>query len=236
MESHVAKAEYKSNLQGVALLDVFNGKGTVYASKNGHEASITNKYNDLQIILTGDDLTDKGHRLTGGTVDEIVFAGPSDDLVKVSDKHMDAKDLGDALAHKGIEGMIRTIFAGDDKINGSNTEDTLFGWGANDRINGRDGDDYLNGGSGQDVLTGGRGNDFFMFTKGYGNDTITDFDRKNDHDLIVVDEGDLKGMKIIQQGDDTVLEFKSGNTLTLLGVDADDISRNFDFQESPDLF
>ena len=55
------------------------------------------------------------------------------------------------------------------KINGTNGNDSLFGFGGNDTLNGRNGNDKLFGGSGNDVLNGGAGND--ILKGGSGNDT-----------------------------------------------------------------
>src|SRR5258708_21140783 len=42
-------------------------------------------------------------------------------------------------------------------------------------INGTSGTDILFGGTGNDLLTGGIGTDTFAISKGYGSDTISDF-------------------------------------------------------------
>src|ERR1700721_408630 len=42
-------------------------------------------------------------------------------------------------------------------------------------INGTSGVDILFGGTGNDLLTGGGGSDVFVISKGYGSDTVSDF-------------------------------------------------------------
>ena len=42
-------------------------------------------------------------------------------------------------------------------------------------INGTSGADILFGGTGNDLLTGGGGSDLFVVSRGYGSDTISDF-------------------------------------------------------------
>lgn len=64
---------------------------------------------------------------------------------------------------------------GSDQISGAGADEILIGFLGNDRIDGRGGADVIWGGKGTDTLTGGEGVDTFLFTKGDGRDTITDF-------------------------------------------------------------
>ena len=77
---------------------------------------------------------------------------------------------------------------GNDRITGGNGNDLLFGGTGNDTISGGSGNDMLygdsgndtlDGGTGNDTLKGGEGNDIYVFTKGYGHDTIIDSDGLN---------------------------------------------------------
>ena len=69
---------------------------------------------------------------------------------------------------------------GNDYLIGSVGSDTLHGGQGDDRIEAGAGDDTLYGGQGDDMLTGGAGSDTFSYTKGDGNDIITDFDAGTD--------------------------------------------------------
>ncbi|HUH50378.1 MAG TPA: protease [Mycoplana sp.] len=60
--------------------------------------------------------------------------------------------------------------------------ENLTGSSYADKLTGNSGANKLNGGKGNDTLTGGAGADVFVFAKGYGKDTITDF--QNDIDDI----------------------------------------------------
>nr|WP_260416210.1 calcium-binding protein [Pseudomonas cichorii] len=71
-------------------------------------------------------------------------------------------------------------------INGLGGDDTLYGRAGNDVLNGGDGVDWLYGGDGNDTLDGGAGNDrlsgdagndTYLFYRGMGQDTVSDFDR-----------------------------------------------------------
>lgn len=102
---------------------------------------------------------------------------------------------------------------------------------ARDELFGTPGDDTLAGGPGHDVLTGGAGSDTFIFNRGDGRDTVTDFDaRGTGHDVIDLgpDHGntfaELEGLAR-QHGDDVVLNFGHGDSLTLLHVGIHDLHR-----------
>lgn len=64
----------------------------------------------------------------------------------------------------------------DDWMSAPNTNNTtLYGNGGNDTLNGGDNADTLDGGEGTDYLYGGNGDDTYIFGKGYGSDTIEDW-------------------------------------------------------------
>ncbi len=81
---------------------------------------------------------------------------------------------------------------GDDEIHGSTGNDHLFGgagndfiqgYGGHDRIWGGTGDDWLYGSAGDDILTGGKGDDYlngqwgsdtYIFSSGWGRDTVAE--------------------------------------------------------------
>ncbi|AAY38108.1 hemolysin-type calcium-binding protein [Pseudomonas syringae] len=65
---------------------------------------------------------------------------------------------------------------GNDTLNGGTGNDTLNGGAGNDSLSGDDGDDTLDGGAGNDYLSGSRGNDTYLFYRGMGQDTISEFD------------------------------------------------------------
>lgn len=63
----------------------------------------------------------------------------------------------------------------DNIIAGNGSNNVINGLGGNDYLYGHGGNDTLDGGAGRDVLFGGAGNDRFLFTAGFGRDTISDF-------------------------------------------------------------
>jgi Ca2+-binding RTX toxin-like protein len=102
---------------------------------------------------------------------------------------------------------------------GSADDNWLYGNKGDNHLSGRGGGDVLYGSLGNDLLTGGDGADFFVFAKGYGHDTITDFtagaDRINLH--YVGGIGSLKDVlqHASQHGGDVDLDFGHGDVLTI---------------------
>jgi Ca2+-binding RTX toxin-like protein len=93
-------------------------------------------------------------------------------------------NLADKLYGNGGKDVLSS-FGGVDQLFGGDGNDTLNGGTQNDRLNGGTGIDRLIGGKNNDQLTGGTGDDIFVFTKGSGADTITDFDAVGKtHDVI----------------------------------------------------
>ena len=77
----------------------------------------------------------------------------------------------DRLSGSLIQGAV-----GADYLFGSSNADLIYGNGGNDGLYGGAGDDTLDGGSGNDYLQGDAGNDTYLFGRGYGQDTISNFD------------------------------------------------------------
>jgi len=83
----------------------------------------------------------------------------------------------------GIDGRDRLYgLGGDDILRDSGTsylgnerDDELYGGDGNDKLYADVGDDYLDGGAGNDHLEGGQHRDTYVFGKGYGHDTIFDY-------------------------------------------------------------
>jgi len=116
--------------------------------------------------------------------------------------------------------------AGNDSLNGNEGNDQLYGGagddvlngGANDdRLMGETGDDVLDGGKGNDYLAGGAGTDLYRFARGWGQDTLDNYDTDAAKlDAIVFAES-------IAPTDVTVT--RSSNNLVLSLVDSTDSVR-----------
>ena len=90
-------------------------------------------------------------------------------------------------------------------------------------INGTAGADVLFGGTGNDLLTGGAGKDTFVISKGYGSDTITDFQAGAGGDVLRLQNYGFATFATFlaaagQVGSDTVVTLSSSETVTLQNV------------------
>ncbi|MEW6707738.1 MAG: calcium-binding protein, partial [Pseudomonadota bacterium] len=66
--------------------------------------------------------------------------------------------------------------AGTDYVYGGSGDDVVNGGDGNDQVYGDAGNDRLTGGAGTDNLNGGTGNDTYLFGRGWGQDTINNYD------------------------------------------------------------
>ncbi|WP_137924497.1 calcium-binding protein [Cupriavidus sp. 2SB] len=118
-----------------------------------------------------------------------------------------------------LPGMANTIrgLGGNDSLTGGNLNDRLDGGEGNDTLNGGAGDDTLIGGVGNDLLNGGSGSDTFVFSKGFGQDTITQSDSSSGRvdQLQFTDLASTDLLSITRSGFNVVLAFASGDSVTL---------------------
>ncbi|PNA02786.1 hypothetical protein C1X30_23570 [Pseudomonas sp. FW305-BF6] len=112
----------------------------------------------------------------------IVLKGTSD---KITVRYFFSKDYqleqirfadGTVWSLEQVKIMVAGATVGDDELHGYGTNDQLNGWLGNDRLFGEGGDDILEGGAGNDVLDGGTGSDMYRFSRGWGQDTINNYD------------------------------------------------------------
>jgi VCBS repeat-containing protein len=117
-------------------------------------------------------------------------------------------------------------------LNGSNGPDVLDGSFGNDVLIGGNGPDVLIGGSG-DTLTGGNGPDTFLFRPDFGQNTITDFDVKNDgiqFNAALFTNFAAVMADTTQVGSATVIKLDADDSITLNNVVATNLqSSNFHF-------
>jgi Ca2+-binding RTX toxin-like protein len=156
------------------------------------------------------------YSLAGTHVEKLVLTG-------AADLNATGNSLANMLAGNGGHNSLRGG-AGDDLLKGNAGNDTLLGGSGQDRLLGGSGHDLLKGGGGNDQLTGGSGADTFVFERGGGFDTVTDFRPGQDR----LDVSGLSGVEqkadlhLWQMGADTLI-WHGSDVLVLKGVTASDL-------------
>ncbi|WP_114008010.1 beta strand repeat-containing protein [Cohaesibacter intestini] len=210
-----------------------------YTSNNGAKVSgtVTGSFTGTDTLTNIDEIrgTDLNDTFNGGDGDErfilrggndVVNGGGGTDMVRFDRSGIGAVDVdleagtatgmhnGNAFSHtlSNIE-IIRGSRADNDRIFGSNANETFYGRGGNDVLNGREGDDDLNGEDGNDIMNGGEGAD--RMAGGRGNDV---YYVDNAGDTIV--ENTSEGMDHVFSFISLALRDKSQNleNLSLLGT------------------
>lgn len=93
----------------------------------------------------------------------------------------------------------------------------ILGTFQNDTINAGAGADTIYGGAGNDILIGGSGKDTFVYTKGDGNDKITDYDEE---DVISINGVEVRSITTAKNGKDYIISLTDKSKITV--VDAVD--------------
>ncbi|MET0089426.1 MAG: calcium-binding protein [Candidatus Thiodiazotropha sp.] len=125
--------------------------------------------NDRLSGLSGDD------RLSGNMGDDTLYGGAGNDVLN--------GDEGNDLLYGQSGDDTLNGGAGNDILYADNPgfylgvsgNDSLYGGDGDDRLYGGAGDDVLRGGPGEDWLKGGLGNDVYLYARGDGNTTISNF-------------------------------------------------------------
>ncbi|WP_218967103.1 calcium-binding protein [Snodgrassella communis] len=146
-------------------------------------------------------------------VDLIQFADGTqlsvDDIKKITQIGTDGDD---ELYAYSSENTVLDGGKGNDRLYGSQKDDTLIGGEGNDHLYGGAGNDILIGGAGNDYLEGGNGSNIYVFDKGFGQDIINNYNfSSNRQDVISLGKGisqaDLQfsriGMNLVVRVKDT---------------------------------
>ena len=135
--------------------------------------------------------TDGNDHITGHATDDVIHGGAGDDILfgGAGDDELHGEDGDDHLYGEAGNDYLYGG-DGDDRLYGGDGDDRLYGGAGNDHLDGGDGDDFLVGGTGNDYLQGGAGSDIYWFDRGWGQDTIFNWDSGTDKtDAIVFAEG-----------------------------------------------
>lgn len=158
-------------------------QGMELIGTEGNDTLTSNGGNDVILAGEGDDtlLGNEGNdRMEGGSGHDTIYGGAGDDLIDAGtgNDYLEGNDGSDTM-HGGT---------GDDRIYAGDGDDVLTGGAGADLLSGGNGSDMLDGGIGNDTLDGGAGNDTYVFGRGYGQDTISDYDATaNNVDILRLD-------------------------------------------------
>ena len=135
--------------------------------------------------LEGQDGNDDLH---GGAETDHLYGGDGADLLYGNSGHDRlAGNKGPDRIHGG---------SGNDVMFGNESGDMMDGGPGDDYMEGNDGDDVLHGGEGKDTLIGHQGADVYVFTPGFGIDTIVEFEGGKDRiDIRTLGINNMKALK-----------------------------------------
>jgi Ca2+-binding RTX toxin-like protein len=137
------------------------------ASINGSGSSANN-------VLLGNS---GNNALDGGSGNDTVDGGDGNDTIQGgSGDDTTIGGLGDDVLSGGSGNDVLEGGDGTDTLDGGSDNDVLRGGAGNDTLAGGSGADQFTGGTGNDRVTGGSGNDLYNFSRGDGQDTISDAD------------------------------------------------------------
>lgn len=229
-----------------------SGNDSLYGG-GGNDTIEGEKDNDSLYGGDGKDVLSGGSgkdRLKGGSGNDILSGGTEGDRLDGGSGHdiatyageargvsaSLAKAAGNSGAAKGdsytsIEGLrgsshndALTGDKGNNTLEGGAGHDRLFGLAGNDTLSGGDGRDRLTGGTGADRLSGGKDADVFVFAKGDGKDTITDFRVNTDHIEFTSGPGRYSDLTIKDVGGVAHVSY-SDIDITLAGVHAAELDK-----------
>ncbi|WP_417641996.1 calcium-binding protein [Enterobacter kobei] len=203
--------DYMQGYDGQDTLDGGTGNDKLYGGNNSADRYVFREGHGNDMVsdssknsTTADTLVFSGAqssavRLEKDGNDLLICAYGDEDSVRVSgyfsyadNRHIDLQFDDRTMTAETLAGQ---EFASE----GSATNNTLNGWSGTDRLEGNEGNDSLYGNGGKDTLDGGAGDDGlyggndsadrYIFCKGHGHDTVSDYS----HDGTTIDTLVFKG-------------------------------------------
>lgn len=193
----------------------------------------------------GSDLVDT----RGGIINGVIRGGYGRDTLITDDARIllleESRAAGDtvksSVSYNLSENVEKLVLLGRKDIDGkgSNQDNILTGSGGNNILSGMSGSDKLDGGQGSDRLSGGAGRDYFIFARGDGSDTITDFAisptaRDETYDAPVLNGWqDVRNFSEVMEHarnvDGNILIELGGDSITLLDVQKNELTEQHFF-------
>ncbi|UTW56229.1 M10 family metallopeptidase [Kordiimonas sp. SCSIO 12610] len=178
--------DYRDTIYGGAGDDTLLGGGFADITDNGYydpgEEVMSGTAANTLYAGTGADLVigaSGNDTIGGGTGDDTLNGGAGNDTFYGGKGDVPDDGFNDVI-NAGDGDDIVFASGGRDSVNGGAGDDLLFSGGAVDTVDGGAGNDTIYGGGGDDLFTGGADADTFAFFGGNGNDTVTDFDLRED--------------------------------------------------------
>ncbi|WP_241090048.1 calcium-binding protein [Pseudomonas viridiflava] len=210
---------------------------------NSGDVSLRRESDDLivQILQTGEALRIRSHFSAESSnwsyaIDQLQFAdGSVWDRAQITSALLDGTGSNDTITGYDTADTLSGL-AGNDTLNGRNGndlldggdgrdslngeagDDTLLGGAGSDTLSGGEGNDTLDGGTGNDSLEGGKGSDTYVFRKGSGQDTISNYayndSTPNKLDVVRLEGLNTSDVSIRRESDDLVIQIRqTGETL-----------------------
>ncbi|WP_165677577.1 calcium-binding protein [Metapseudomonas otitidis] len=216
-------SDFSDTLDGGQGDDLLDGRGSNDLLIGGAGNDILNggEGDDTLEGGDGDDWLDGGqgyNQLSGGLGNDTYVLGEGySAILEVAGSGIDT--VRSSVSHGLGAAIENLVLTGSANIEGFGNElnNELTGNAGNNKLEGRDGNDRLDGGAGNDQLSGGKGDDVYFFSRGWGQDVVTDYGDGFDSIQFAADilPGDLQ---LIHQGDDLLLSLKgTSDSLRVVG-------------------
>ncbi|WPP81632.1 calcium-binding protein [Acinetobacter pittii] len=168
----------------------------------------------------GDGITIKGFFNTYYDIEKFTFSDQTItmDYFRQNGLTFDGTDAGETITTWSYKSVVKAG-AGDDIVTASGYDDVLDGGSGNDKLYGGAGLDILIGGTGNDNLEGGYHGDTYIFSKGHGQDIITDYSGGYaGDDIIKFTDVKFEEVKFQKEGTDLKLSgYNEGDGITIKG-------------------
>ncbi|MDO4693620.1 MAG: calcium-binding protein [Eikenella sp.] len=162
------------------------------------------------LVQQGSEGNDNLHAYTGGST--LNGLGGDDTLYGSADADSLNGGGGNDTLYGRSGNDVLAGGAGNDVLSGEGGDDRLEGGEGNDWLYGDGGNDTLIGGAGNDSLSGGDGSDTYVFAKGFGQDTVNNYDvSAGRQDTIRFTDAMQDDFRLLRHGNNLFITAEEGN-------------------------